>query len=236
MSETATAPVAVVTGGNAGIGLAITRRFASQGYRLALCGRDATSLTAVHDELEKVAPDVLVMQFDLLDPDSGPALIEATLERYGRVDVLVNNAGHVALGAIEQLTESDLRQMWAVNCEATFLTTRAVWPTMRQQGGGTIINLSSQSSIDPFPGLGVYGACKAWVNQFTRVTANEGRPFHIRAFALALGAVETRLLRGLFKDFPIDQTLAPEDIAELVFSLTTPAFQHASGQTISVSR
>jgi NAD(P)-dependent dehydrogenase (short-subunit alcohol dehydrogenase family) len=107
---------------------------------------------------------------------------------------------------------------------------------MRAQGGGTIINLSSLASFDPFPGLSVYGACKAWVNLFTRGIANEGRPHNIRAFSVALGAVETRLLRGLFQDYPADKTLTPEEVADLVFTLTSPTFRHSSGQTLQVNR
>jgi 3-oxoacyl-[acyl-carrier protein] reductase len=229
-------PVCVVTGGSAGIGLAVARLFAARGYRLALCGREASTLSAIHDELEKVAPDILAMQLDLADPDAARHLVASAIERFGRVDVLVNNAGAAPKGSVEQLTDEDVHTALAVNCEAVFQATRAAWATLRAQGGGLIVNISSLASVDPFPGFSVYGACKAWVNLFTKAIGDEGRQYSIRAFALALGAVETRLLRAVLPDFPADQALPPEAVAELILSLTTDPLRHASGQTLFVRR
>jgi 3-oxoacyl-[acyl-carrier protein] reductase len=229
-------PVCVVTGGSAGIGLAVARLFARRGYRLALCGRAAETLTAVHDELEKAAPDILAMQLDLIDAEAARHLVASTIERYGRLDVLVNNAGQAPRAPVDQLTDEDVRATLAVNCEAVFQATKAAWAALRSQGGGVIVNISSLASVDPFPGLSVYGATKAWVNLFTKAIADEGRPHNIRAFALALGAVETRLLRETVPDFPAEQALAPEAVAEFIFALTGDTFRPASGQTLFVRR
>jgi len=234
MPEETPVPVVVVTGGSAGVGLAVCRRFARVGYRLSLCGRDAAALTAAHDELEKVAPDVLAMQLDLFDFDAAPNLIASTLERYGRIDVVVNSAGHAPVGPLDQVGDEDFRRALAVNCEATFQTTRAAWDAMRAQGGGTIVNLSAALAADPPAGLGVFAACKAWVNTFTRATAAEGRPHDIRAFALALGPVRTRLLDDLAPGHPAARALDPDEVADLVLALTGPTFRHASGQTLDV--
>jgi len=117
-----------------------------------------------------------------------------------------------------------------------FFCTRSVWPVMRAGGGGTVVNLSSLASIDPFPGFAVYGGTKAWVNTFTKAAADEGRPHGIRVLAVAPGAVETRMLRHHFPDFPATETLAPDDVARLVEACCGPALAHSSGQTLFIRR
>ena len=107
---------------------------------------------------------------------------------------------------------------------------------MRKQHSGVIVNVSSLAAADPFPGFSVYGGCKAWVETFTRAIAAEGREFGLRAFSVRPGAVETPMLRGVFPDFPRDQTLAPEDVAELIFSLTLPGLQYSSGEAIVIKK
>jgi meso-butanediol dehydrogenase/(S,S)-butanediol dehydrogenase/diacetyl reductase len=231
-----TSPVCVITGGNAGIGLAVARLCASKGYRLALCGRDADTLSAVHDELEKLVPDILAMQLDFVDPDAARHLVASAIERFGRLDLLVNNAGSVPKAPVADLADDAVRAALAVNCEAVFQATKAAWPTLQAQGGGVIVNISSLASLDPFTGFSVYGACKAWVNLFTKAIGDEGRPHNIRAFALALGAVETRLLREVLPTFPADQALPPEAVAEFILTLTADTMRYASGQTLVVRR
>ena len=119
---------------------------------------------------------------------------------------------------------------------AIFHTTRAVWPLMKAQGGGVIINMSSMAAVDPFPGFAVYGASKAWVNLFSQATASEGKPHGIRVFSVAPGAVETGLMRASFPDFPADKTLAPDEVAAVILSLCEPALAPCSGQTLFVRK
>jgi 3-oxoacyl-[acyl-carrier protein] reductase len=227
-------PVCVVTGGSAGIGLAVVRHFGTRGYRVALCGRAVQTLQAAEREVAQTAPGCLALALDLAEPGAPARLIEEAVRRFGRVDVLVNNAGNAPLAPLDQLTTADFERALAVNVAAVFHTTQAVWPVLRRQGGGVIVNVSSLASVDPFPGFSVYGACKAWVNLFTKAAADEGRPLGIRVFSVAPGAVETRLLRGLFKDFPADQTLAPADVAALIGSLCEEPLRYASGQTLFI--
>jgi len=99
-----------------------------------------------------------------------------------------------------------------------------------------IVNISSAASVDPFPGLVAYGGTKAWVNIWSKGLADEGRPLGIRVFAVAPGAVETKMLREAFPDFPADQTLDPMDVADMVFQLSLPECRYASGQTIMVQK
>ena len=130
------------------------------------------------------------------------------------------------------MTSADYERAVAVNVSAVFHATQAVWPIMQKQGGGTIVNVSSLASDDPFPGFAVYGACKAWVNLFTKATAAEGRPHNIRVYAVAPGAVETGMLRERFPDFPAEQSLAPEDVAGTIELLCDERGVHAAGSTL----
>ena len=162
--------------------------------------------------------------------------IQAAVDTNGRIDVLINNAGIAANAKIEATAPETFEQMAAINMHAVFHACRAVWPVMRTQGGGTIINISSLAAFDPFPGFAAYGASKAWVNLFTKASADEGRPDNIRVFAIAPGAVETGMLRGPFPDFPSEQTLDPDDVAALIETLLNPRCAHASGSTIPVRK
>ena len=225
-------PVAIVTGGSRGIGRAATRKLAAAGYSVVTCGRDQEELTSLRTELASSGADFKVLSLDIRRQESVENLVATALSHFGRVDVLVNNAGIAPLAPVEKFSTKDFEDCLATNISAVFFTTRAVWPTMQQQKHGTIINVSSYAAVDPFPGFQAYGDSKAWVNLFTKAVAEEGRPFGIRSFAVALGTVETPLMRGLFPDFPVEQTLLPDEVAELFLALLQPACIHASGNTI----
>ncbi|RME41365.1 MAG: SDR family oxidoreductase, partial [Planctomycetota bacterium] len=145
---------------------------------------------------------------------------------------LVNNAGIAPLGSIEEMPPSRFDELHAVNVRGVYLCCRAVWPVMKRQGGGTILNISSVASADPFPGFTAYGATKAWINGWTRGLADEGKAHGIRVFAVAPGAVETRMLRDALPDFPPEHALDPREVAAFLHTLTQPACRYASGQTI----
>ena len=230
------APVCVVTGGSAGIGLAIARKFAASGYQIALCGRDPQKLSAAQ---QSITAEGGVCRTESLDVQDIPALQTFLINLQsdpGRIDVLVNNTGRAPVLALEAVSEEEFRQTMAVNVDAVFFATQTVWPIMKAQGGGVIINISSLASVDPFVGFSVYGAGKAWVNLFTRATADEGKEHNIRVYCAALGAVDTDLLRGLFPDFPQDQRLTPEEVADFVAQFPEPPMQHLSGQTFFLKR
>jgi 3-oxoacyl-[acyl-carrier protein] reductase len=173
---------------------------------------------------------------DVGDPDQAAVLIHRAESKFGRVDVVVNNAGIAPLTPIVEMSDEQYRACIQVNADAVFYTTRAAWPIMTRQQSGVIVNISSVAALDPFPGFAVYGACKAWVNLFTKAAASEGERVGIRCYAVGPGAVETRMLRGPFPNFPAHLTLAPEEVAEVVFNATKPNFAHRSGTTIYVRK
>lgn len=229
-------PVCVLTGGSDGVGRATVLRFAAAGYDIVTCGRRREALASAAREVSELGAACEARVLDLREPDAAPRLIEAALTRFGRVDVLVNNAGHAECRPIAQMSDETAATTLAVNVHAVFAATRACWAAMHERRAGVIVNVSSLAAFDPFPGLNLYGAAKAWVNLFTRTTADEGRPVGIRAYAVALGAVNTPMLRGLFPDFPLDQALSPAQAAEFIFELCGPAMAPASGQTLVCRR
>jgi len=225
-------PVAIITGGTRGIGRAATLKFASAGYAVVTCGRNADERDSLCAELASMGAVFQTHGIDIRRRDAIENLVASTAAQFGSVNLLINNAGVAPLASVDKLSADDFEDCLATNVSAVFHATQAVWPLMQRQGGGTIINVSSYSSVDPFPGFQAYGASKAWVNLFTKAIAEEGRPCGIRTFAVALGTVETPLLRGLFPDYPAEQTLHPDDVAELFLALMQPACIHASGNTI----
>lgn len=228
--------VCVVTGGSSGIGRAIAERFVQAGFRVVLCGRNAERLAKAQASLQTGGGQCEVIALDIGQPGAGGQLIEFAVERFSRVDVLVNNAGVAPLKSITEISAEEFEACLATNIRGVFATTQAVWRVMKDQGGGAIVNISSMSSTDPFPGLGIYGASKAWGDLFTKAMAEEGREQNIRMFSVRPGAVDTPMLESLFPEFPKEQRLAPSDVAEEVFRLQEKAMSASSGESIVVRK
>jgi NAD(P)-dependent dehydrogenase (short-subunit alcohol dehydrogenase family) len=169
-------------------------------------------------------------------PEDIDALIDGTIRQFGRIDVLVNNAGIAPQSRIEELDPALFETIMSVNVNAVYHGCRAVWPVMKKQGGGVIVSISSLASVDPFPGFTAYGAAKAWVSAWTRGLADEGRRFGIRVYSVAPGAVETKMLRDPFPDFPADQALQPSDVADVAWALAQPECRYVTGQTVFVKK
>ena len=228
--------VVVVTGGGRGIGRAVCERFAADGAQVVAASRTHGELEQTRQRIESAGGSCQIMPTDVCSAGEVEALIDDVNRRFGRIDVLVNCAGAAPIAKIEALDPKLFDALMAVCVGAVYRGCRAVWPIMRRQGGGVIINFSSVASVDPFAGFAAYEAVKAWVNAWTRALGDEGRPVGIRVFAVATGAVETRMLRDAFPDYPKEQALQPADVAEVVYSIAQSGCRYASGQTIFVKK
>lgn len=226
----------LITGASRGIGLATALRFAKAGYTIAAVARQTRDLTPATEQIRAAGVVCEAIEADVAKPQDMRRAIEHAAERFGRIDVLVNNAGCAPLATIEQLEPAEFDQAVALNIAAVYHAARAVWPIMKQQGGGIIVNISSLASVDPFPGFAVYGASKAWVNLFSQALAAEGKQYGIRVYSVAPGAVETSLLRATFPDFPSDATLPPDAVAAVIASVCEESFSPCSGQTFFVRK
>ena len=187
------ARVVLITGGGRGLGLELARAFAGAGDRLVLCGRDVVTLEAAHDELGAAAGADCVA-CDVGEPADVERLVSGTLERHGRIDVLVNNAG--LYGPVGPVTDNDpgaWLEACRVNLFGVFLTTHHVGRAMIAQGGGAIVNLSGGGGTAPKPRYSSYAASKAGVLRLTENAAVELEPHGIRVNAIAPGFIATRI-------------------------------------------
>jgi short-subunit dehydrogenase len=164
--------VVIVTGASSGIGAATARMAAGRGAKVVLAARRADRINALAAEL----PDALAMPTDLRKPAQIVALVQATLDGFGRVDVLVNNAGQGLHVPVEQVRLDDLRAVTELNFYAPLLAMQAVIPAMRKQGGGAIVNVSSMTSRMVLPGVGGYSATKSALNMLSAVARKELAP------------------------------------------------------------
>ncbi|NOT02101.1 MAG: SDR family oxidoreductase [Phycisphaerales bacterium] len=227
---------AIVTGGGRGIGRAICHRLAADGARVVAVARSRDELDETKRLVERHGGTCLTVRADVSQVDEMNAAVDETVRQFGAVDILVNNAGTAPRADVDAFGIDTFDAMIGVNVSAPFYAVRAVWPIMKQRRQGIIINISSVAAVDPFPGFAVYGATKAYIEGLTRGLAKEGRPLGIRVYGVGPGAVDTVMLRGPFPDFPDDQCLQPDDIAEVVHLMTQPVCRHAVGQTIYVTR
>jgi len=229
--------VAIVTGAGSGVGREAALLLADAGYAVVLAARTEATLKktaqAIHSQVRD-APPTLVCPADVSSSAAVDALVQKTLDAFGRIDAVANCAGSAPLLPIDQLSDALIDDTVAVNLKSVIYMTRAVWPTFVEQNSGAICNVSSMASLDPFTGFSVYGAAKAGVNTFTKATADEGAALNVIAAAVAPGAVETPMLRENFSAevFPTSKTLSPRAVAEVVRDVLTGDRPVTPGQTI----
>jgi NAD(P)-dependent dehydrogenase (short-subunit alcohol dehydrogenase family) len=161
--------VVIVTGASSGIGAATARLASARGAKVVLAARRLDRIAELAGQL----PDAFPVQTDLRDPDQIRRLVDSALVRFGRVDVLVNNAGQGLHVPLEQIRLEDLRAVTELNFYAPLLAMQAVIPVMRKQGGGAIVNVSSMTSRMVLPGVGGYSATKAGLNMLSAVARRE---------------------------------------------------------------
>jgi NAD(P)-dependent dehydrogenase (short-subunit alcohol dehydrogenase family) len=208
---------------------------AARGYDLALAGRRPDKLRETAAQLS--GGPALELRADVGDHADATAIIDRTLDRFGRLDVLINNAGSAPLLPIEAHTPDLLDEIYRTNAIGPAITIARAWPVFKQQRSGCIINVSTMATIDPFAGFFGYAAAKASVNLMAFSCAKEGKPFGVRAFAVAPGAVETQMLRSLFPEtqLPRNRVMPPERIASVIVECITGEHDDKNGQVIVVN-
>jgi NAD(P)-dependent dehydrogenase (short-subunit alcohol dehydrogenase family) len=215
--------VAIVTGAGSGLGAEIARALAAAGAHCILAGRRPEALAQVALKIGDAGEQATAMPTDVADPAQVERLARGALEVAGRIDILVNAAGIFRLAPFEETSLELFDATLAVNLRGAFLCCRAVWPHMRQAGGGQIANLSSMAGVRAFEGNAAYASSKAGLNGLSGVLALEGRPFNIRVLAICPAATDTAVWEGQAPEAARERMMPPQAVAEqVVWLLSTP--------------
>lgn len=198
---------ALVTGGSSGIGLAVARAFVQNGMHVTICGQDPEKLGRAAGELGK---GVLARQCDVADADQVTALVDATVSRFGGLDVLVNNAGIGVFGNVAELAVDKWDRCFNVNVRGAFLCAKAAWPHLLT-GGGHVFNIASVAGKEGFGGASAYSASKFALVGFSESLREEGIPCGIKVSVLCPGYVDTPMVAGV--EVPPEEMIHPDDIA-----------------------
>jgi NAD(P)-dependent dehydrogenase (short-subunit alcohol dehydrogenase family) len=231
--------VAVVTGGNRGLGYAFVRALREAGAQVAIAARDEARSAQAAGEL-----DALPVTTDVTDRESVTAMLETVSRELGPVDVLVNNAGLALHGAALEVTDERWRQVWDVNVDGLWQCSRIVGEQMVRRGSGAIVNIGSMSAmIVNRPQMQpAYNASKAAVHHLTRSLAAEWAPFGVRVNALAPGYVKTdmspvdepQFRRHWIEDAPMQRYALPEELGPSVVYLASDASSFVTGSVLVV--
>lgn len=231
----------LVTGASGGIGAAIARRFAAQGYRVALhYNRSAEPAERLAAEIAQAGGQAFAVAADVTRDAEVRRMAEAVADRFGGLSVLVNNAGISTLMPLGAMTEADISRELAVNVSSVVLVTQACLPHMRR--GGAIVNVSSNLAYAPLPGLTLYSAAKAAVACLTQGFARELGARGIRVNAVAPGATRTAMtewidaatMDGIAAQTPLARIAEPQDIAGAVMLLASADAGWVTGRTLIV--
>ena len=237
--------VAVVTGGNGGIGLGMARGLAGAGASIVVAGRNREKSLRAVGELEALGADAAAVEADVTDEASVTALFREAVDRFGRVDVLVNNAGINIRKPPQDLALAEWRLVIDTNLTSAFLASRAAYPLMKARGGGKIINIGSMMSIFGASFAPAYAASKGGIVQFTRACASAWAPDHIQVNAVLPGWIDTDLTAEARRQIPglhdnvIRRTPerrwgVPDDLGGVAVFLASPASDFLTGTAIPV--
>lgn len=229
--------IVLVTGGNSGIGRAIALRAAAEGAQVAIAGRDPAKGAEVLGELQAAGARAAFFAADLGDETQAATMVDAAAAHFGRIDVLVNNAGAGARRSAIEPGDSPgerLTKLMRANFDAAYHVSARAMPHLRAAGGGSIVNISSTAALHGT--WGTYGIAKAAIEALTRALAVQGAPDRIRANGVSPGWIATQVTRG-FEEVDRNASLfgrmgTPQEIASVVMFLASSEASFVTGQTL----
>ncbi len=245
MADRLTDKVAIVTGGASGIGRATVLRFAEEGAKVVAADRSLTGLEQTQDLANKISSDVATVAVDVSKTDHVSDMVDQAVNRFGRVDVLVNAAGVLIL--TPPLAEVDERHwdlIMATNLKGLFLCCKAAIPAMLTNGGGSIVNIASMAGVQAYGQSLPYAVSKAGIIHLTTVAASQYTSQGIRINCIAPGFVDTPQARGSTQSteaiesaaqhHPMGRIGRPEEIANTILFLASDESSYMSGSTVIV--
>lgn len=241
MSETRPC-VALVTGGSRGLGAGLVQAYLDAGYCVETCARTPTDTVRDWERDPEHKDRFHFSQADVADSDEAERFVKHAVARWGRIDVLVNNAGVAREGVIGLFGDEALDQVVDLNIKGTVYVTRAASRVMLARRAGSIVNVSSVVGLSGYRGLSVYGATKAALDGLTRALARELGSRGITVNSVAPGYLRTEMSHGLDDDqldqisrrTPLGRLGEPDDVARVVLFLTDPANKFLTGQVVVV--
>jgi len=235
--------VALVTGASRGIGAAIAARLVQDGFSVVINYKNnSESAVALVRSINQAGGRAVAIGADVANSGEVAEMISEAIERFGRIDVLVNNAGVVRDGLVQNMTEENWDKVINTNLKGVFICSKAVLKVMRRQHGGRIINIASIVGQQGRRGQANYAAAKAGIIGFSKSVAREVASRNITANAVAPGFIQTRMTdvlpdnikTKLKEQIPMGRLGLPEDIANTVVFLASDAASYITGQTIAV--
>jgi NAD(P)-dependent dehydrogenase (short-subunit alcohol dehydrogenase family) len=242
--------IAIVTGSARGMGRVFARRFAKEGAKLTVC--DILDCAPVAEEIEALGGEALALKTDVTSDKDTAEMAQKTAERFGRIDILVNNAAVIGtietkdfMKPVEEIVSADWDRILAVNIKGVFLSSKAVIPYMKKQGGGKIVNMASTVAFTGLPHFIHYSTSKGGVVTMTRGLAMELGDFNINVNAVAPGLIMTEAMQNAYPPgfYPelvatkqlIHKNIEPEDIANAVLFLASDEADKITGHILTVS-
>lgn len=237
--------VAIITGASKGIGEAIAKGFVQAGAKVVVSSRKQDAVDRVAQEIQAAGGEAMALQAHMGEPDQVAALVSQTLEKWGRVDIAVNNAStNPHFGPLLTADEGQLEKILDVNLKGYFRLCKQVAPHMEEQGGGKIINLTSVTGIRPGPAMGAYSISKAGVIMLTKVLASELGIHNIQVNAIAPGLVKTKFSTVLWQNedllqhqesvTPLGRIGMPDDIVGAALFFASSASDWVTGTVLLV--
>ena len=228
-----TGDVAIITGASRGLGRAIALRFAREGARIAICSRTPEEVELVAKEVRRLGGEVLALKADVSQERDVDRLVAMTRKTFGRIDVLVNNAGILTpRGPIDQVKVTDWDRTIAANLRGPFLCIRGVLPHMRAQGGGSIINVSSGAGTRPAPLWGAYAVSKFGIEGLTALAAEETRGQGVRVNAVNPGGFRTAMRARAYPEEDPMRLSQPDALTGLFVYLASDASREVTGMSL----
>jgi NAD(P)-dependent dehydrogenase (short-subunit alcohol dehydrogenase family) len=239
--------VALITGGGTGIGRACAIQFALEGAKVAVAGRRTDVLSATTRQIRDAGGDAIEVQLDVTRADQVERIFQEILDHFGKVNVVVNNAGVMHIGNAEQTSEADWDRLMSINLKGTFLVSRAALPRLRK-AGGSIVNIGSVYGLVGAKQRAAYAASKGGVTMLTRAMALDHAHEKIRVNCICPSLVETEIARELFDSapdpaaarrqrigmIPLGRGGTPEEIAQLAVYLASDESAWVTGATFPI--